>query len=248
MTSMNENAASALQPPPLPPVNRFQLLPMEGPPRLFGVLEALLKSPGRILFELKNGRGAAVCTALVVIALICLGVYGIVTGTLSGGGQLFIAPAKIILGAALAVLICLPSLYIFLCLGGIDANLRAVAGELLAAVCLASLLLVGFAPVAWVFSQSTDSVALMAILHLVFWAIALSFGLYLLSRGGSRAATGHLSAWMVIFIVVCFQMMTSLRPIVGRADTFFPKEKMFFVNHAFSVLADQAGSRSQNTE
>ena len=34
-------------------------------------------------------------------------------------------------------------------------------------------LLIGFAPVAWVFSQSTDSIFMMGLLHFCFWLVAL---------------------------------------------------------------------------
>ena len=43
---------------------------------------------------------------------------------------MWIAPAKLALGTLLSVLICLPSLYIFACLGGIDARIRTVSGML----------------------------------------------------------------------------------------------------------------------
>jgi hypothetical protein len=204
---------------------------MEGSRHPFAVVEALLKHPGRILFELRGTNAAKVCTALFITALICLGVYGVVAGSLTGGTQLYIAPAKILLGSLLCALICLPSLFIFLCLGGADVKLRAVAGNLLASVALTSLLLLGFAPVAWVFSQSTDSIALMAALHLIFWAIAMAFGLRLIG-GGSRTS----KVWVGIYIVVCLQMMTALRPIIGHSDTFLPTEKQFFLVHMGETL------------
>ncbi len=93
---------------------------------------------------------------------------------------MWIAPAKLALGTILSILICLPSLYIFACLSGIDVRLRTVSGVLFAAICLGALLLIGFAPVAWIFSQSTDSVAFMAALHLILWAIGIIFGLRLI--------------------------------------------------------------------
>src|SRR5207237_4113026 len=98
-------------------------------------------------------------------------------GAQSGGAQMWIAPAKLGVGTLLAVLICLPRLYIFTCLGGIDAQLRSVCGALFAAVCLSSILLIGFAPVAWIFSQSTDSIAFMGALHLLFWLLGIFLGL-----------------------------------------------------------------------
>jgi hypothetical protein len=204
---------------------------MEGPGHPLAVVEALLKSPGRVLFELRGVRAAAVGGALFLIGVLCLAVYGVVTGSLSGGEQLWIAPVKILLGSALCALICLPSLFIFLCLGGADVKLRSVAGNLLASVALTALLLLGFAPVAWVFSQSTDSVALMAALHLIFWGIALGFGLRLIG-GGSRTS----KVWIGIYIVVCLQMMTALRPIVGKSATFLPTEKQFFLAHMAETL------------
>jgi hypothetical protein len=97
---------------------------------------------------------------------------------------MWIAPAKLGLGMLLSVLICLPSLYIFTCLGGIDAQLRSVCGALFAAVCLSSILLIGFAPVAWIFSQSTDSIVFMGTLHLLFWVIGIRFGLRLIDAMG----------------------------------------------------------------
>jgi hypothetical protein len=156
--------------------------------------------------------------------------------------QLWIAPAKLALGTLLSVLICLPSLYIFSCLGGSEVRLATVAGGLAAAVCLGSLLLIGFAPVAWIFSQSTDSAALMGTLHLLFWIIGLFFGLRLIggmSRFRDESRRGQLKTWSVIFILVCLQMTTTLRPILGHSDHFLAKEKKFFLTH----WADSLGAK-----
>ncbi len=83
--------------------------------------------------------------------------------------RLWVAPVKIVGGSLLNLFICLPSLYIFLCLSRANARLRQVAGLAMASACLTALLLINKAPVAWVFSQSSDSIAIMGILHMVFW-------------------------------------------------------------------------------
>ena len=159
---------------PLPPRRaraHFTFEPMpddHGPAEL---LETLLKHPGRIIHELHADRRRLLAAWFLLFALCGMAIYGVVVGSLSGGAQLWIAPVKLALGTLLAVLICLPSLYIFSCLAGSEFRLRAVAGVLAAAVCLSSLLLIGFAPVAWIFSQSTDSLPLMGTLHLFFWLI-----------------------------------------------------------------------------
>ena len=72
-------------------------------------------------------------------------------------------------------MICLPSLYIFTCLSGSRRGWPR-CGLLIGLVMLMTILLVGFAPVAWLFSQSTESVAWMGALHLVFWGIRRSSG------------------------------------------------------------------------
>ena len=204
------------------------------------VIEALLKHPGRIIHELQHNWRAALAAWLSIFALAGMAAYGIVVGSFAGGAQMWIAPTKLALGTLLSVLICLPSLYIFACLGGIDARLRTVSGVLFAAVALAAMLLIGFAPVAWIFSQSTDSIAFMGALHLALWAIGIGFGLRLIdamARFLTGSARGHMKLWGAIFIVVCLQMTTTLRPIVGTSKTFLPGEKKFFLAHWFETMS-----------
>ena len=207
---------------------------MRGNPKPLLLLENLLKHPGRIIHTLHRANPAAPAIWFLLFALGGMALYGLAVGSLTGGMQLWIAPAKLVLGTLFSILICLPSLYIFSCLGGSDIRLLAVAGGLAAAVCLSSLLLIGFAPVAWIFSQSTNSVAFMGTTHLLFWLIGLFFGLRLfggMSRFRGEKTRGHLKTWSVIFILVCLQMTTTLRPIIARSDRFLPDAKKFFLTH-----------------
>jgi hypothetical protein len=204
------------------------------------ILENLLKHPGRIIYQLYQTRAAALAGWMLVFGIIGVAIYGVVVGAQSGGAQLWMAPAKLGLGILLAILICLPSLYIFTCLGGIDAPLWSICGALFAAVCLSAILLVGFAPVAWIFSQSTDSVVFMGTLHLLFWIIGIRFGLRLIDATGrflGATSKGNLRIWSIIFILVCFQMTTTLRPIIAPSKTFLPTEKKFFLAHWLDSIA-----------
>jgi hypothetical protein len=110
------------------------------------ILEALLKAPGRLIHELERNWKPTLVVWLVIFAVAGMAAYGVVVGTFAGGAQMWVAPAKLVLGTIAVALICLPSLYIFSCLGGIDARLRMVTGVLFAAVALSALLLVAFAP------------------------------------------------------------------------------------------------------
>ena len=112
---------------------------------------------------------------------------------------------------------------------------------------LMTLLLIGFAPVAWVFSQSTESVVAMGALHIVFWFMAVYFGVRFLALGFkhlSASSTAGLNVWIVLFVLVCLQMTTALRPLVGKAETFLPQQKKFFLTHWIDSLDASSKARS----
>ena len=115
---------------------------------------------------------------------------------------------------------------------------------------LMTILLVGFAPVAWIFSQSTESVAWMGALHLLFWFIATIFGVRFLKNGfyqaNARSQAG-VNVWIIIFLLVALQMTTALRPIIGKSETFFPAEKKFFLVHWFDTVVPP-GSKARNLD
>ena len=130
-------------------------------------------------------------------------------------------------------MICLPSLFIFACLGGSTARVGEVFGILAGKLALTTILLIGFAPVAWVFSQSTQSIVAMGVLHLLFWAIAAIFGLRFMHRAFDRLvhSGAGIKVWTVIYLLVALQMTCALRPLLGTSDEFVPKEKKFFLTH-----------------
>ena len=196
--------------------------------------EAILRQPRRVMFQLRQPGAGKLIGAMILITLLCSLIYGVVAGTFSGGVQLWAAPVKIAGGLLFSGLICLPSLYIFTCLSGSQARLSEICGLVCGLLMLMTILLIGFAPVAWLFSQSTSSLVWMGTLHLIFWFVATFFGLRFLENGFSfsRArSTAGLNTWIIIFILVVLQMTTALRPIIGKDESFFPKTKQFFLTH-----------------
>jgi hypothetical protein len=218
--------------PPAPP-SPEELAPISS---LTAIVEAILRQPRRVMFGLRQPNQGKLIFGMLFITLAASLIYGLVVGTFSGGEQLWAAPAKIAAGLFISALICLPSLYIFSCLCGSQARLVEVFGLLTGLLTLMTILLIGFAPVAWVFSQSTKSLATMGALHIAFWFVAVIFGLRFLYCGfktmhaGSR---GGLNVWICIYLFVALQMTTALRPIVGVSHDFLPKstDKKFFVAH-----------------
>ncbi len=202
-------------------------------PGLTAAIEAMLRYPRRVMFHLRAPQAGTLIGFMVIVALACSLIYGVVVGSFSGETQYWAAPIKIAAGLFISALICLPSLYIFSCLSGSQARLVEVVGLVMGLLALMTILLIGFAPVAWVFSQSTTSVAAMGALHLVFWGIATYFGLRFLHRG-LRHLSGKpagLRLWVVVFLLVMLQMSTAIRPIVGKSDRFLTDEKKFFIKH-----------------
>lgn len=230
----------------------FTALPVEF--RWNDVLSALLRQPGRVVYQLHDSAGGSkVDVVLAGIALFCLVAYGVVVGLFSGGVQLWAAPLKISCGSLLAAAICLPSLYVLACLGGAQDKLRLgpLAGVLLAMVALNGILLVSFAPIAWVFSQSTDSVAFISCLHLVLWGIGFYFGLRLVLVGARYLGVvdqGYVVLWMIIVTFVSLQMMTTLRPIVGSSKHVLQAEKKFFLHHFFDLLVEPSQTRTNRRD
>jgi hypothetical protein len=218
--------------------------PMPPDPGLVATFETLLKRPVTLVDAmLKGARSGKIVRNLIITAVACLAVFGFVIGTYTMGTQLWAAPLKITLGMLVAGLICLPSLYIFSCLNGLDVKISSAAGVLFATICMMSMLLLGFTPVVWIFSQSTNSIVFMGGLALVFWAIATYFGLGVITKTadylGLKKRT-HLVVWMGIFILVALQMSTSLRPIVGESDELFTAEKKFFLTHWLEQIDAEA--------
>lgn len=251
MNAMNQNKPPVPpQIPPLaPPTRMAQAAPGDDPTErepirgVMGVIESILRQPQRVMYALRQPGAWQVIAAMVFTSTVCVLIYGLVVGTFSRGDQLWIAPVKIAIGLLISVLICLPSLYIFGCLSGSRARLGEMAGLVAGFLLLMTLLVIGFAPVAWLFSESTNSICWMGTLHLLFWAMATAFGLRFLVAGLAatrlRSRAG-LIVWSLIFILVALQMTTALRPILGSADTFLPPEKKFFLQHWFDCVSSPA--------
>lgn len=201
---------------------------------MLSVIEALLRRPSDLWRHLGQPAAGPVIGLMLLVAAACLALYGLVVGTFAGGTQLWAAPLKMVVGLLVSSVICLPSLYIFACLGGAKVRLMEVIGLLASLAALMALLLVGFAPIAWIFGQSTESLVWMGFLHLAFWVIATAFAFRLFFAGfrvlGEGGGLG-LKAWMLLFILVVLQMTTALRPLLGTSENFLPTEKRFFLSH-----------------
>lgn len=235
-----EEEIIALPKPIRPPKDPFaeQFQPLEND-RLFSVVDATLKRPAQMVHELIHGTGGKAPLSLTLVLLFCLTVLGMIMGSFSGGAQFWAVPLKVVAGTAVSALICMPSLYILLCLSGGGQSFPQVARMLLLGLTLAGILFIGFVPVAWIFSQATESAVFMGVLYLLVWGIGLFFGLRLMKTALeflNKKSMGTLQLWMAIFALVLLQMSTTLRPIIGKSEPLKFSEKMFFIAHWSDAL------------
>ena len=200
------------------------------------LVEALLKAPAAILEESRQGRSMLPGLALVVS--VTTSVVGLVMASFSGGLQLVLVPLKVTLGIFCCALLCLPSLHVVSCLSGAAQSIKETFLALLLGVALMGVLLVGFAPIAWIFSQATSSATVMGAVHLVFLTISCLLGLGLVKRALSAMNRDRvrLHLWSPLFVVVVLQMTTTLRPLVGPAQEDILQPRSFFLAHWVASL------------
>jgi len=238
--------------PPLPP-HSFRPPPLGDDPadrepvlNPITAVEAILRQPRRVMYQLRQPGAGKLIGSMLFVAMLCSLVYGVIVGSFSGEMQWWAAPVKIAGGLLISAVICLPSLYIFGCLSGSHARLSEIFGMVAGLLMLMTILLIGFAPVAWLFSQSTESIVWMGVLHLLFFAVATGFGLRFLdaafSQSDARSPVG-LRTWVVIFVLVMLQMSAALRPLLGTSESFFPQQKKFFLSHWGDCIKDAERGR-----
>lgn len=208
---------------------------LSGSCSLPNVVESLLKYPAALVFEIAHGRRGRVVAAILVAVCLCLAAFGLVMGSFTGGRQYWAVPAKVVIGTLLSALLCLPSLYIFSSLSGGRLNLQQTVGLLALFVGLISLLELGFAPIIWIFAQSTQGMIFMGFLHLGCWIVGWLFAFKLLAAACAylnRQQIALLRVWGVLFLVVTLQMSTALRPLIAAPEHgLLENKKLFFTTH-----------------
>ncbi len=198
------------------------------------LFDALLRKPKESATSLATEPTSSSILWLAGAALGSMAIYGLVLGLFSGGTQIWAAPLKLTIGLLFAAVICFPSLCILGALAGSEATPRGNLAVLCGGLALCGLLLLGFAPVLWVFSQSTESLGFFGFLGIAIWLASVLLGLGFILRG-LRGTTARgfapLTLWASVFLLVALQMTSALRPIIGTSEAFLPTEKRFFIEH-----------------
>jgi hypothetical protein len=217
---------------PIPARPEREVLP--APPPDASALDLLLRRPDVLFERLEGERGQRLLRQLGAMAVLGHLVCGLIVGSFSGGMQWWAAPAKILGGMLVTAAICFPSLYIFVSFTGAEAKPRHVIALLLSLLALVGVFLAGFAPIAWVFSQSSTLVGFIGAVHLVIWLVSIFVSQRVVTAGlrhWKARRWGIVGFWVFVFVLTSLQMMTALRPLIGSSDFFFDPEKLFFLEN-----------------
>lgn len=225
-------------PPPPPPIPGM----MDGEaPGANGVVSALLKNPMMIAADIASHRRLLSSGFLLLLtAVISHAVFGFAVGIFGGVAVAGMDIVKFPIVAVGSLLLCFPSLYVFSCVGGAPLSLSQTF--MLGCSCLAmiGLLLIGLAPVAWLFAVSTRSAPFITSLTLGIWFVAILFASKYVGKLQSTPLfrrAGGIRTWFLILVLVTLQMTTTLRPMLkSPASGWWTAEKQFFFSHLVSVF------------
>ena len=208
------------------------------PDTLLGTLDELLRRPDRIAERL-DGRAIP---RFIVGGIVCCVLYGAAAGMFQGGEQIVMAALKAPLVMFVSLLLCAPSFYVFSALTGTEVTPRWTWISIFGFGAVLGLMLVALLPVAWLFSVSSRTLVFPVILHSGIWLTALTLGQRFLkavyaSRGGNLP-----SAWILLFLLVSFQVASQMRPMLWSEESadFFEPRRMFFMEH-FSLIIEGEG-------
>jgi len=213
------------------------------PSGLFGVFNELLTRPLALVQRARAG-GRLGAGRLFAGAFACYVLYGVAAGCFAGGGAVLLAAIKVPLVIALTFLLCLPSLYVFGAMAGVEWSPRRLLAVSAGFAGTLGLLLVGLMPVAWLFSVSSRYLATTVWLHILLWLLTVAFGWRFLRLAlRETGARGVMLPWLLLFCIVSFQVATFLRPVLARdpGEAFFASGKLsMFENLGRVFERDQA--------
>jgi len=119
---------------------------IEGDYSFSNIMSHLLKKPLSVIHSIDEREGVR-WTPILLLTITALAFFGFIVGSFSGATeQMWLAPAKIVSGVLFSSLICLPSLYIFCCIGGLDKKFSTILGIQSCTMAITSLLLIGSPP------------------------------------------------------------------------------------------------------
>ncbi len=226
--------------PPALPARPSLSSPLESraPQGLLGTFNELLTRPLGLLERVRGG-GSASPWRLLAGSIFCYGLYGAAAGFFQGGDQIAVTALKTPLIILFALVLCLPSLYVFSAVGGAEWSRRTFPVVVAGFAGTLALILLALLPVNWLFSVSSRHLGSAVFLHFFLWLLALSLAWRFLGQSlRAIGARGALVLWLFLFCIVSLQTATFLRPVLERkaGESLFVTGKKSFLEHMGDVF------------
>ncbi len=208
------------------------------PQGLLGTFNELLTRPLGLLERVRDG-GRSSPLHLLAGSAVCYVLYGAAAGFFQGGNQIWVTALKTPLIILFALLLCLPSLYVFSAVGGAEWNRRTFPTVVAGFAGTLALILLALLPVNWLFSVSSKHLGSAVFLHFMLWMLALLLAWRFLGQSlRAIGARGALVLWLFLFCIVSLQTATFLRPVLERkaGEPLFVSGKKSFLEHMGDVF------------
>ena len=205
---------------------------------LLGTFNELLTRPLGLL-ERAQGGGNASPLRLLAGSVVCYVLYGAAAGFFQGGDQIAVAALKAPLIILFALLLCLPSLYVFSAVAGAEWTRRTFPAVVAGFAGTLALILLALLPVNWLFSVSSRRLDSAVFLQFFLWLLALGLAWRFLGQSlRVIGARGALVLWLFLFCVVSLQTATFLRPVLERksGEPLFVSGKKSFLEHMGDIF------------
>jgi hypothetical protein len=206
------------------------------------IVTSLLKAPCRVadLIALQQKNLLADTATLLAAAVACHAVFGLAVGLFAGGSVAIMDSVKAPLIALGSLFLCLPSLYVFACVAGSPLSISQTVALGCSCLTMVGLILVGLAPVAWLFAVSSESLPFIVFLTILIWFVSVLFAARFVGKLRANPLferQGGIKLWFLILIVVTLQMTTCMRPMLGKPENgWWTGRKQFFLSHYISTF------------
>jgi MFS family permease len=209
-------------------------------PRMPGLSE-LLRDPGGFVRHVCECRQyVRLIFFLILLTLGGFGIFGLVTGFFVDWRVALLDMVKMIGVVVFGFALCLPSLYVFMCISGVVLSFSRIVMAGLVVTAMMGCVMGALAPVIWLFSASTSSMGVFLMILLFAGSVAVGFGVLPIKRAymaGVFNSCTALYSWLAILVVVMLQCITLMRPMLSPiGDEATPQGKQFFIPHFFISL------------
>ena len=206
-----------------------------------GLSEMLCDPGGFVRYICECRQYGRLISFLVLLTLGGFGIFGLVMGFFVGWSVALLDMVKMIGVVMFGFALCLPSLYVFMCISGVVLSFSRTVTVGLVVTAMMGCVLGALAPIIWLFSASTSCLGFFLMFLLLAGSVAVGFGVLPICRGfasGVFKSCAGLYSWLTILVVVMLQCITLMSPMLSPiGEDSRPQGKRFYIQHFFDAMS-----------